>query len=101
MSIKSEKVLTEIVSHLLWVIGEQLEADYVLTEDYPTRSKHVDVAINDPGISTDAIVVMTLATSKDVASVSVSATNINEFEKDDKTVHGHLLNHMIDSLFVV
>ena len=83
------------------IFFEQLEVDYVLTEDCPTIFKHVDVAGTDLGTSTDATVITAPATSKDAASVSVSTTDIEKFEKDNKMVCRHLLNHMTDSLFIV
>lgn len=83
----------------MMIFFEQLEVDYILTKDCPTRSKPIDVAVVVPGTSTDAIVVTTPITSKDAVSISVSTTDIDKFEKDNKTICWHLLNHMTASLF--
>lgn len=42
----------------------------------------------------DATVVEPPTASKDVASVTVPTTSVDNFKKDNKTVRGHLLNHM-------
>ena len=81
------------------IFFEQLEVDYVLTENCPTKSKPVDATIADPRTSTNPTIITAPAIYKDVASISVSTMDIDKFEKDNKTVREHLLNHMTNSLF--
>lgn len=110
MSIKSKKVLPVLSklepfdganyrckSQKLLIFFEQLEVDYILTMELLDRSK--PPVVTDATTTKDVAVVANTTTSKDATSDHVLAMGKNNFEKDNKIVCGHLLNHMMDSLF--
>lgn len=67
-------------SHKLLIFFEQLEIDYVLVKDLPSTP-------------------ITPASGVITPSHPDSAKQKEKHEKDDKTVKGHLLNHMLSHLF--
>uniref|UniRef100_A0A1S4B7W4 Uncharacterized protein n=1 Tax=Nicotiana tabacum TaxID=4097 RepID=A0A1S4B7W4_TOBAC len=69
----------------LLVFFEQLEVDYVLFNEHPA-----DVVSNTTNVADSSNITATIV-ADDVAK--------KKFEKDNKTVRGHLLNHMTNTLF--
>ncbi|KAE8654544.1 ornithine aminotransferase [Hibiscus syriacus] len=73
-------------SQRILIFFEQLDLDYVLLKPpptmppTPTTGNDADAVLNDDALATTAAVVAT-------------------YEKDNKTVRGHLLNHMSNKLF--
>ncbi|XP_075076386.1 uncharacterized protein LOC142163035 [Nicotiana tabacum] len=66
-------------SQKLLIFFEQLEVDYVLFNDPPA-----DIVVDSSNVAN-------IIVADDAAK--------NKFEKDNKTVRGHLLNHMTNPLF--
>ena len=70
-------------SQKLLIFFEQLEIDYVLSQDAPQNETTADISI--------------------IPLIGSSRYEIDEakrkFEKDNRTARGHLLNHMSNSLF--
>ncbi|XP_059306527.1 uncharacterized protein LOC132057969 [Lycium ferocissimum] len=73
-------------SQKLLIFFEQLEFDYVLFDE-----PHVDV----PNVVIDVF----NTTGGSSAAVVIDDAAKKKFEKDNKIVRGHLLNHMINPLF--
>ncbi|VFQ69567.1 unnamed protein product [Cuscuta campestris] len=93
-------------SQKMLIFFEQLEVDYVLFEDAPTDFVE-DVNTTDDSTAPTADVAATKAVatpekskrtaSKDKAKGDDQAKR--KYEKDNKTVRGHLLSHMTNPLF--
>ncbi|KAA0033482.1 ty1-copia retrotransposon protein [Cucumis melo var. makuwa] len=71
-----------------------LEVDYILATDLPSNPLATTPAPSDPESSTGPYVAATDQVKKD------QMINFEKYEKDNKTVRGHLLNHISDPLFV-
>nr|XP_016471390.1 PREDICTED: uncharacterized protein LOC107793528 [Nicotiana tabacum] len=72
-------------SHKLLVFFEQLEVDYVLFNEHPA-----DVVSNTTNVADSSNI---------TATVVADNAAKKKFEKDNKTIRGHLLNHMTNTLF--
>ncbi|KAA0049713.1 ty1-copia retrotransposon protein [Cucumis melo var. makuwa] len=70
-----------------------LEVDYVLASDLSSNPPATTPAPSDPESSTGPSIAAINQVKKD------QVINSEKYEKDNKTVRGHLLNHMLDSLF--
>ena len=79
-------------SQKLQIFFEQLEVDYVLFSDFPS-------------IQTDSFGTSTVPYAKPVTTPPTAhAKRVDgelrtKYDKDNKTVRGHLLNHMTNTLF--
>ncbi|XP_060210766.1 uncharacterized protein LOC132637736 [Lycium barbarum] len=73
-------------SQKLLIFSEQLEVDYVLFNEPPTFGSNTVVDVANTTIGSITTMVVDNATKK-------------KFEKDNKTIRGHLLNHMTNPLF--
>ncbi|KAA0062062.1 ty1-copia retrotransposon protein [Cucumis melo var. makuwa] len=83
-------------SQKLLIFFEQLEVDYVLTTDLPTSDPPTTTSTSsDPESSTGPLtaVAVTDQVKKD------QVIDPEKYAKDNKTVRGHLLNHMSDPMF--
>jgi len=69
------------------IFFEQLEVDYVLFSDLPEENKACETSAASPN-----------GTVKDKSKTADEAT-LKKFEKYNKAVKGHLLNHMTNPLF--
>ena len=83
-------------SQKLLIFFEQLEVDYVLTTDLPSSDPPTTTSTSsDPESSTGPLT--TVAVTNQVKKDQV--IDPEKYAKDNKTVRGHLLNHMSDPMF--
>ncbi|KAA0042223.1 ty1-copia retrotransposon protein [Cucumis melo var. makuwa] len=83
-------------SQKLLIFFEQLEVDYVLTTDLPTFDPPTTTSTSsDPESSTGPLTA--IAVTDQVKKDQV--IDPEKYAKDNKTVRGHLLNHMSDPMF--
>ena len=75
-------------SQKLLILFEQLEVNYVLFQDVPS-----DKSENSQPLTTPLTTPITRKTNE------VDDESKKRFDKDNKTVRGHSLNHMTNSLF--
>lgn len=78
-------------SQKLLILFEALEVDYVLYEDPPTDAN--SSAIDPATPATPAVTPLPAGTKK------ADEETKKKYEKDNKTVRGHLLTHMANNLF--
>lgn len=89
-------------SQKLLIFFEALEVDYVLYEESPTERESTSASASAMGSQPLPSNGDQAAASEAETLVGVAARReeeIKKFEKDNKTVHGHMLNHMINGLF--
>ncbi|KAA0056672.1 ty1-copia retrotransposon protein [Cucumis melo var. makuwa] len=85
-------------SQKLLIFFEQLEVDYVLTTNLPSSDLPTIISTSsDPESSTRPSTTVAVAVADQVKKDQV--IDPEKYAKDNKTVRGHLLNHMSDPMF--